>query len=259
MKVSLVLPAYNEASAVAGVVEGAVRAGVDAVVVVDDGSGDGTHEAALDAAVKFPGRVVVVRHEANRGLARALVTGFRRAAELDSGVVVTMDADGTHDPEVISELASRVRSGADVAVASRYVKGAAVCSVPLWRRILSRVASLLCRARFGIPGLKDYSSGYRAYGSELLKKALAEYGDGLLSSRGFECQVELVLKLRRLKPDLIISEVPIRLDYGLKAKRSSMRVLATAVGFLGLLLRGVDVSCGSCGFSRQSSSEARAA
>ena len=242
MKVWILLPAFNEARNLPPLIEGVINVlnaeGMSyGIVVVDDGSQDGTGSVARTYAARLP--VEVVSHERNLGLARAMETGLRvvgeRAAEDD--VVVTMDADNTHPPELILRMLEEIRAGADVVIASRYVAGGAEEGVPPLRRLLSGGISALLRLRFRLRGVRDYSSGYRAYRSGLLQHADRRYGARLISAPGFSVMAEILIKLRPFHPRIV--EVPLRLRYGLKRGSSKLCILRTVREYAVLLARGI--------------------
>jgi glycosyltransferase involved in cell wall biosynthesis len=110
-RVGIVIPALNESATIAGIVEAVGKYGVP--IVVDDGSTDNTVSLALNS-----GAVVVV-HEVNRGYDGALNSGFKKAAELGSQIIITVDADGQHDPLLIQQFIDTIESGADVVVGIR--------------------------------------------------------------------------------------------------------------------------------------------
>jgi len=237
----VVLPAYNEADALppllrrlqtvsAGHFGSALR-----VVVVDDGSSDGTAEAARASVGGLDVRVVV--HPANRGLNEAMRTGLLAALEQAGGddIVVTMDADDTHAPGLISRMTMLVEEGNDVVIASRYAPGGRVRGVTLGRRALSRGASLLFRAVYPVTGVRDYTCGYRAYRAGLLKEAFTRWGDQFISAPGFSCMVDILLKLDQL--DAVITEAPMVLRYDRKPGKSKMNVRRTVGQTLSLLFR----------------------
>lgn len=239
MKVWILLPAYNEAKSLPPLLEGLAgvleAAGVPHhVLVVDDGSGDGTRNVAATYVHRLP--VEIVAHERNLGLARSLETGLRillqRAGPGD--VLVTMDADNTHPPELIPQMLRAVAAGADVVIASRYARGGAEEGVPLHRRILSAGIGLLLRLRFGLAGVRDYSSGYRAYRWDLLREASARYGARLVQAQGFAVMSELLVKLRPFRPRVV--EVPLHLRYDRKQGASKLRLVHTIRDYLTLLL-----------------------
>lgn len=233
----VVLPAYNEAEALPpllhslSVLAGSIRL---RVVLVDDGSTDGTG----DVAREFAGRLdlTVLPHPRNLGLAAAMRTGLEHACGLASpgDAIVTMDADNTHCPEQIPDLLEALGDGADVAIASRYAAGASQAGVPPHRALLSAGVGWLLRLRFGLPGVRDYSCGYRAYRAGLLQRALAAYGPRLIESQGFVVMTELLVKLAPFRP--VIAEIPLQLRYDRKVGPSKMPAVRTVLAYLRLVL-----------------------
>jgi dolichol-phosphate mannosyltransferase len=240
----IVLPAYNEAAGLPALLR-SIRQVMDEgrlaykVVVVDDGSSDGTWDAITANAAEMP--IVPVRHEVNRGLAEALRSGLQVAVGQagPDDVIVTMDADNTHAPGLVMRMLGLIREGHDVVIGSRYVAGARVVGVPFHRRVLSGGASLLMRAVFPIQGVRDYTCGFRAYRASILRAAFARYSEQLISQKGFSCMVDILLKLRTLEPDPIMGEVPLVLRYDLKHGMSKMRAARTIVDTLVLMGRNL--------------------
>ncbi len=236
----VVLPAYNEAEALPPLLRRLHSVSVGhfgsalSVIVVDDGSSDGTAQAAQAAEGL---EVRVVSHPVNRGLNEAIRSGLLAAMEQvgDDDIVVTMDADDTHAPGLISRMTMLIEEGNDVVVASRYAPGGRVLGVPLSRRILSRGASLLFRALYPVRGVRDYTCGYRAYRAGLLRAAFARWGDQFISEPGFSCMVDILLKLSRL--GAVVTEAPLVLRYGRKPGKSKMNVRRTMAQTLSLLAR----------------------
>jgi dolichol-phosphate mannosyltransferase len=237
----VVLPAYNEARTLPGLLdaidESMFEAGlVYRVIVVDDGSDDGTSEVVEEAAQRLP--LVLERHPRNLGLGMTLRDGLLAAARLadPKDLVVTMDADSSHSPELILRMVRLAREGHDVVIASRYRPGSRVRGVPLLRRVLSYWGSWLLRAVFPTPGVRDYTCGYRAYRAALLQRVIETEGEAFFDQEGFQCMVDILLKLRR-NPDLIFGEVPFVLRYDLKEGASKMNVSRTLRNTLVLILR----------------------
>lgn len=236
----IVLPAYNEAGAMGSLLESFIEAFRDErwdwrVVLVNDGSTDGTEPAARTFLSRM--KLEIVNHPANRGLAESLKTGLLQAVRSADAkdIIITMDSDGSHLPGLIFRMARLIKEGNDLIIASRYERGSRVVGVTLFRRMLSRSAAILCRIIFPMHGVRDYTCGYRAYRASLLKKALAEYGEEIVSEPGFSCMVDLLLKVRKYLP--IITEVPLILRYDLKAGPSKMNVGQTVQQTLWLLVR----------------------
>ncbi len=239
-RVTIVLPAYNEEQNLGllldGIAEAMAEEGFDyRVIVVDDGSRDSTLAIAQTRAERMPIRVE--RHEVNQGLGPTIGDGLRAAAAecSDRDVVVAMDADNTHCPGLIGSMVRRIREGNDVVVASRYQPGARVLGVPPLRRLFSWGAGLLFRVAFPIPNVKDYTCGFRAYRGAILRQAFDRHGEQFVSEAGFQCMVDILLKLHKLRA--ICCEVPMVLRYDRKGGASKMRVGMTILRTLGLLLR----------------------
>lgn len=238
MKSWIVLPAFNEAENLPGLLDGIAAVlrplgGAYTVVVVNDGSRDATAAVARAYARRLP--VDLVSHANNRGLARTIETGIRvvllRAEKGD--VLITMDADNTHPPVLMPRMLSEIQNGADLVIASRFVPGGTEEGVALLRRILSHGLGVVMRLRFGMRGVRDYSCGYRAYHVELLRAAAALYGDRLIEARGFAVMAELLVKLASFSRRIV--EVPLHLRYDLKRGGSKMRVARTVAEYFRLL------------------------
>ncbi len=239
-RVYVVLPAYNEESRLPALLERLHESMEEAgllyqIILVDDGSSDRTGEIARGWAARHP--LLYSRHETNQGLGATIRDGLAEAAALASGedVVVTMDSDDTHTPGLILRMARMIAEGYDVVIASRYQPGSRTVGVPLSRRVLSWAGSMLFRVVLPIHGVRDFTCGYRAYRAGVVQAAIADYGQGFVDQEGFQCMVDILLKLRR-RP-LIFGEVPMVLRYDRKQGASKMDVGSTAAATLGLMLR----------------------
>jgi dolichol-phosphate mannosyltransferase len=239
-RVIIVLPAYNEEANLGRLLERIQEAMTESflpyhVVVVDDGSSDRTYEILVQYSSRIP--ITVNRHETNQGLGATIRDGLYVAAQMAAGndVIVTMDSDETHTPGLILRMARMIREGYDVVIASRFAPEARVYGLSIGRRLMSYLGSLACRTLFPTPGVRDFTCGYRAYRAGALKAAMARYGDEFVHADGFQCMVDILLKLRR--EDVIFGEAPLILRYDLKRSASKMRVFRTARQTLGLLVR----------------------
>lgn len=240
--IHIILPAYNEAENLAPLLRSIREQMSNAnlsdyrVTVVDDGSTDGTAALAGTLAADLP--VEVLQNERNLGLAETLKHGLVHAVERigDEDIVVTMDADNSHMPGLISRMVQAIREGNDVVIASRYRYGSHVRGLSLGRRVLSRGASVLFRVVLPMDGVRDYTCGYRAYRGALLRRAFRDLGpDRIISERGFSCMVDILLKMRDYDP--IITEVPLVLRYDQKLGASKMKVFRTVSDTLKLIAR----------------------
>jgi len=237
--VIVTLPAFNEEATLAPLLR-AIQESMGEnrieyqVVVVDDGSTDGTAKVAAELAREMP--VTLVEHEVNRGLGESIRTGLVQAmgAAQERDIIVTMDADNTHTPALIARMVRGIREGNDVVIASRYRPGARVRGVPRYRRVLSWCGMWVFRSLFPTPNVRDFTSGYRAYRAGVLQQAFATYGEDFVAQSGFSCMVDILLKLRCL--DAIMSEVPLILRYDLKVGVSKMLVVRTTLDTLRLAL-----------------------
>lgn len=237
--VIITLPAFNEEHTLPPLLD-RIREAMEEnrieyrVIVVNDGSTDETARVVEALCDSMP--ISVVEHEQNRGLGETIRTGLISALEAASerDIIVTMDSDNTHTPGLIAAMVRGIREGNDVVIASRFRQGSHIRGVPAHRRLLSRVGSTLFRLTFPTHGVRDFTSGYRAYRASVVRKAFATYGGEFVAESGFACMVDILLKLRRL--DAIMSEVPLILRYDLKFGVSKMLVLRTAVDTLKLLV-----------------------
>jgi dolichol-phosphate mannosyltransferase len=200
--VLVVVPTYNEAANLAGVV-GRLRGAVPEadVLVVDDGSPDGTGTVAEHLAAA-DGRVRVLHRTAKEGLGPAYVAGFGWGLQRDYGVLVQMDADGSHLPEQLPMLLGAL-PGADVVIGSRWVPGGSVQNWPRRREALSRAGNLYARAAIRVP-VRDATAGFRVWRRE----ALQSVDLGTVASTGYCFQVDLTR--RAVRGGLRVREMPIR-------------------------------------------------
>ena len=240
MRVWIVLPAYNEEKNLPPMFDGLRRvagtAGLDCrVVLVDDGSSDGTIRSAKASAGDLP--LHLLENHTNRGLAVTFRRGMTAAAEQaeEDDVLVCMDADNSHLMEQIPDLLAAIRAGNDVVIASRYRRGAVVKGVPAMRRLMSTGMGLLFRLIYPVPGVRDYSCGYRAYRASFFRRALRERGPALFTEQGFACMVGILLHLH--KSGARCAEIPLILRYDQKIGASKMKVGKTVLKTLGVLLR----------------------
>ena len=237
----IVLPAYNEQdnlpSLIANletVLERLCKMGHErAYVVFDDGSTDSTCQILDEIAQKLP--ITVVQHPTNQGLGLTIRDGIKKASELAHGqdIVFAMDADNTHPAGLLIRMTERILEGNDIVIASRYRPGSRIVGLTKCRCLMSFGARLLFQLALPIPGVRDYTCGYRAYRAALLQKAFQLYGDALVQKKGFQCMSELLVRLSTLDP--IITEVPMILRYDQKKGDSKMRVAQTVLGTLRLM------------------------
>jgi glycosyltransferase involved in cell wall biosynthesis len=201
MHALVVIPTYNEIHTLQRVVEGILAATGDAdVLVVDDGSPDGTGELADKLAEAEP-RVHTLHRQRKLGLGSAYRKGFAWGMDRGAQVLCEMDADLSHDPADVPRLLHALR-GADVVIGSRYVHTGDVADWPAHRRALSRGANAYFRLCTGVP-VRDATAGFRAYRCEVLEALDLS----TIRSEGYSFQLEMALRAWRL--GFRIVEVPI--------------------------------------------------
>jgi dolichol-phosphate mannosyltransferase len=240
MTIFLTLPAYNEEAALPQLLESFKcqmhSAGYEGrVVVVDDGSTDGTGRIVQEWSSVL--RIDLIRHEVNTGLGKTIEDGLRRAAELAHAddVIITMDADNTHSPSLIPAMVRGIQQGHDVVIASRYRRGSKVLGLSWMRQLMTYGARFLYQMRFPIPGVRDYTCGFRAYSAGALQRAFVAYEQELVTEPNFVCMAEILLKLRGMHLKMV--EVPMILRYDRKVGSSKMSVGRTALESLALIAR----------------------
>lgn len=239
----VVLPAYNEAQSLPALLAAIDESMFEAslayrILVLDDGSTDGTAEVAERLARDLDLPLTVERHPVNLGLGMTIRDGLIHASRLaePNDLLITMDADNSHSPELILRMVRLAREGHDVVIASRYRPGSRVYGVPYLRRVLSYWGGWLFRLAFPIPGVRDYTCGYRAYKAHVLQAVVERHGAEFFDQEGFQAMVDILLKLRRRR-DLIFGEVPLVLRYDLKEGASKMNVARTIKNTLLLMLK----------------------
>jgi dolichol-phosphate mannosyltransferase len=230
----LILPTYNEAEnieailAAAGEVLAAAAPDGFRVLVVDDGSPDGTGRIADRLAGEHAWVEALHRTEKN-GIGPAYLAGFRHALDHGAGYVMEMDSDFSHDPADLARLLAAVRDGADLALGSRYVPGGGVTDWGLLRRFISEGGSTYARWILGLR-VRDLTGGFKCFRREVLEEI---HFDGV-RSQGYAFQVELTYRAARA--GFRIVEVPIVFkDREQGQSKMSWRIAAEAMWLVPLL------------------------
>jgi dolichol-phosphate mannosyltransferase len=201
----LVLPTYNEAENIEGIVRAALPRLTSAVddphiLIVDDGSPDGTGQIA-DRLAEELAPVEVLHRTAKEGLGRAYLAGFERALGAGADLVMEMDSDFSHDPADLPRLIAAA-ADADLVLGSRYVRGGGVTDWGLFRRLLSRGGSWYARMVLRVP-VRDLTGGFKCFRREALEGI--DYRNTHAEGYGF--QIELTY--RTIKAGYRVVEVPI--------------------------------------------------
>jgi dolichol-phosphate mannosyltransferase len=199
----LILPTYNEAENIEAIVRAALPSLASAVddphiLIVDDGSPDGTGDIADRLASEFA-EVDVLHRTAKEGLGRAYLAGFERALGAGADLVLEMDSDFSHDP---ADLPRLIAADADLVLGSRYVQGGGVTDWGLFRRMLSRGGSWYARMVLSVP-VRDLTGGFKCF-----RRATLEGIDyRQMHADGYGFQIELTY--RAIKAGFRVKEVPI--------------------------------------------------
>jgi dolichol-phosphate mannosyltransferase len=198
----IVVPTYNEAANLEPLLAAVRASAPDAhVLVVDDGSPDGTGELA-DAAAARDDAIEVLHRPRKSGLGLAYVTGFAHALRAGAGLVLEMDADLSHDPRDLPRLIEAASEGADLVLGSRYVDGGGVEDWDLLRRVISRAGCRYARTVLSV-GVRDLTGGFKCFRASTLRAIDFE----TVRSEGYAFQVELTY--RAIARGLRVEEIPI--------------------------------------------------
>jgi dolichol-phosphate mannosyltransferase len=205
-KIWIIIPTYNERENVGPITEAALAAvpGVN-VLIVDDGSPDGTGELADQMAAANPA-IAVLHRQAKQGLGRAYVAAFKELLSRDADIVIQMDADFSHPARFLPSLVQPLQSGkADLVIGSRYVKGGVIPKWSLVRRIVSRGGSLFAGTVLLMP-YRDLTGGFKAWRGETLRAIDLDR----LNAGGYAFQIETTFRSRLAGAR--VREVPITFE-----------------------------------------------
>jgi dolichol-phosphate mannosyltransferase len=223
MRATVCLPTYNERENLEQMLRalgGLLREG-DRVLVIDDGSPDGTGELADRLAEELP-FVDVLHRGRKEGLGPAYLAGFRQLLAGDSDLILEMDCDFSHDPKDVPRLIAAA-ADADLVLGSRYVEGGRVGNWGLVRRFISRGGSLYAQILLLTP-VRDLTGGFKCYRREVLETIDLD----AISSRGYAFQIETTY--RALRAGFRVAEIPITfVDRELGGSKMSGRIVLEAI------------------------------
>lgn len=241
MKVWIMLPAFNEEGSIPLMFPKikrilAEKGFVYRIVVVEDGSTDRTRQVLEKMRADYP--LDIVGHKINRGLGETERNGFEYITEQagDKDVIVRLDCDDTHEPEYIIPLIEKLNEGYDVVNTSRFQPGGGQQGVGAYRAFISYSANVFMKLIFNIPGVRDYSCGFRAYRAKIIKDAVRIFGNGFIQLKGlgFTSTLETIIKLKLL--GCRFAEVPFVLRYDKKVSDSKMVSSITTLGYFTMAL-----------------------
>jgi dolichol-phosphate mannosyltransferase len=220
----IVLPTYQEAENIADVLRAAHAALPEAsILVVDDGSPDGTADIAEALCDELGGAVSVLRRPGKAGLGSAYRAGFAHGLAEGADVMFEMDSDLSHDPAALPALLAAAEAGADLVIGSRYVAGG---SIPNWathRLLLSRWGNRYASAVLGL-SVRDCTAGFRAYRATMLDKIELD----ATGAEGYAFQIEMTYEVSRRGGSIV--EVPIAFTDRVRGtSKMSGRIVAEAM------------------------------
>lgn len=237
MRVLVIVPTYNEIDNIARVLAEVGRALPDAgILVVDDGSPDGTADA-VEALRTGVSDLHLLRRPGKSGLGSAYRTGFAWGIERSYDVMVEMDADLSHDPGALPELVAPIEQGHEVSIGSRYVPGGSIPNWKFHRHLLSKGGNRYASAVLGL-GVADSTAGYRAYAATVLSRIDLDR----VKAEGYGFQIEMTYRAKQVGASIV--EVPIRfVDRELGESKMSSAIVVEALGLvtwwgLGRAVRG---------------------
>lgn len=199
----VIIPTYNEIENVRNIIRAVLGLeGSYDVLIIDDGSPDGTAAAVRELIPESDGRLFLVERSGKLGLGTAYIAGFRWALEKDYDYVFEMDADFSHDPADVPRLLAACEDGADMSVGSRYCNGVSVVNWPLGRILMSYCASIFVRKTLRVK-IFDSTAGFVCYS----RKVLETIDFDKVEMKGYGFQIEM--KYTAVRLGFKLAEVPV--------------------------------------------------
>jgi len=224
VKKIVIIPTYNEKENIAAIINAVIVLGNQYhVLVVDDGSPDGTANIVKELMLAHPDKIFIQERVGKLGLGTAYIHGFKWALANQYDYIFEMDADFSHNPLDLDRLLAACENGADVAIGSRYVKGGATENWPLDRLIYSKGGSLYTRMITGMP-VKDPTAGFMCYKNKVLAAMQLDH----INFIGYAFQIEMKFASWRL--GFKLKEVPITfIDRKIGISKMSKGIIKEAV------------------------------
>jgi len=199
----VIIPTYNERDNIRDIMHVTLSLAVSFdILIVDDGSPDGTAEVVRSVKEKYPNRIHLIERKGKLGLGTAYITGFKWGMENGYEYLCEMDADFSHNPKDLIALQTACESGADIAIGSRYVTGVNVVNWPMGRVLMSYFASYYVRIITGMP-FHDTTAGFKCYSRKVFETLNLDE----IQFIGYAFQIEM--KFNAWKHGFKIVEVPI--------------------------------------------------
>ena len=226
---AVILPTYCEEENIPDIITSIENLKLNAkILVIDDSSPDGTEEKVRQLQQKY-GNIIFLKRPYKMGLGTAITDGFKYLLSLKDppDYIITMDADRSHNPKDIPKLLQKAMEGSDLVVGSRYCTGGKIKGWTTTRLIISKIANKIAQAIIKLP-INDYTSGFRCYSKEYIKKALPK-----LHSQTYEIQIETLRQAKLL--GFKVGEKPITFE---NRKRGKSKLTCNEVAtFLKYILK----------------------
>ena len=224
----VIIPTYNEKENIENIIRKvfSLEGGFD-ILIIDDGSPDGTANIVKGLQQEFPERLFMIERAGKQGLGTAYITGFKWSVSKGYDYTFEMDADFSHNPDDLPRLYQACKDGADLAIGSRYCDGISVINWPIGRIIMSYYASVYVRTVLGMP-VYDCTAGFKCYSNKVLKTIVLVN----VEMKGYGFQIEM--KYSTYKLGFKITEVPI-IFMNRKAGTSKMSGSIFGEAFWGVL------------------------
>ena len=224
----VIIPTYNEKENIENIIRKvfSLEGGFD-ILIIDDGSPDGTANIVKGLQQEFPERLFMIERAGKQGLGTAYITGFKWSVSKGYDYTFEMDADFSHNPDDLPRLYQACKDGADLAIGSRYCDGISVINWPIGRIIMSYYASVYVRTVLGMP-VYDCTAGFKCYSNKVLKTIDLDN----VEMKGYGFQIEM--KYSTYKLGFKITEVPI-IFVNRKAGTSKMSGSIFGEAFWGVL------------------------
>jgi dolichol-phosphate mannosyltransferase len=239
-KIYLLAPAFNEEDSLHGLLQRTemfFQKGLYDLefVLVNDGSRDNTKKVFLDFQATYKKTLLDV--EVNQGLANAFRVGYAHMYDVlkNGDILVTMDADDSHNPFQIFSMVEMMNNGYNFVVASRFKEQSVIRGLSRFRKFTGFMAGSIFRMLIGLENIRDYTCGFRAIEASLFLRAYQQHGSLLIEERGFSCAPEFLLKLSKF--DMIGAEIPMVLRYDRKLGVSKMKVSKTIIDTLKIIFK----------------------
>lgn len=243
-KIFIIIPVYNEGQSIFDLLMGfysyanqSFSSYIHELIIINDCSKDDSANWIKEIVKQNILNITYFTHSKNLGWHEAIKTGINSIKNKvkPDDVIITMDGDNTHNPFLIKRMLQGINEGADIVVASRFLPESRITGLKYHRILLSMGARFLYTLFWHLPGIKDYTCGYRAYRGVVFTEATNYYKDKLVQERNFTAIPEMLKKISKFSK--VNLEVPLILKYSNKFNTSNMKIIETIILTLKMLIK----------------------